>query len=92
MCALFAATYPEKTRALVPDRHLREAVVEPDYPWAPTREAREAFHHQIHDNWGGPIGLEERAPSMTPIRHSARGGQRICAWAQAPARRLRSPR
>jgi pimeloyl-ACP methyl ester carboxylesterase/DNA-binding winged helix-turn-helix (wHTH) protein len=64
MCALFAATYPEKTRALVMigtyARRLRDA----EYPWGPTREQRDAFHQQIQDQWGGPIGLEERAPSV----------------------------
>jgi pimeloyl-ACP methyl ester carboxylesterase/DNA-binding winged helix-turn-helix (wHTH) protein len=64
MCALFAATYPEKTHALVMIGTYAKRLWEPDYPWAPTREAREAFHNEIRDNWGGPIGLEERAPSM----------------------------
>jgi pimeloyl-ACP methyl ester carboxylesterase/DNA-binding winged helix-turn-helix (wHTH) protein len=64
MCALFAATYPEKTRALVMFGTYAKRLWDPEYPWAPTREAREAFHQQIRDGWGGPIGIEERAPSM----------------------------
>jgi pimeloyl-ACP methyl ester carboxylesterase/DNA-binding winged helix-turn-helix (wHTH) protein len=64
MCALFAATYPEKTRALVMVGTYAKRVWDPEYPWAPTREAREAFCQQIRDGWGGPIGLEERAPSV----------------------------
>ena len=36
----------------------------PDYPWAPTREQREAFFEEIVDNWGGPVGIDERAPSV----------------------------
>ena len=35
----------------------------PDYPWAPTPEQREAFFDEIRRNWGGPVGIEERAPS-----------------------------
>ena len=35
-----------------------------DYPWAPTAEDREAFCHEILSHWGGPVGLEDRAPSM----------------------------
>jgi pimeloyl-ACP methyl ester carboxylesterase len=64
MCALFAATYPEKTRALVMIGTYAKRLWDPEYPWAPTREAREAFYQQIRDGWGGPIGLEERAPSV----------------------------
>ena len=64
MCALFAATYPEKTRALVMIGTYAKRLRDPDYPWAPTREQREAFYQLIRDEWGGPIGLEERAPSV----------------------------
>jgi pimeloyl-ACP methyl ester carboxylesterase/DNA-binding winged helix-turn-helix (wHTH) protein len=64
MCALFAATYPEKTRALVMIGTYAKRLWDPDYPWGPTREQREAFYRQIREGWGGPIGLEERAPSM----------------------------
>jgi class 3 adenylate cyclase len=35
----------------------------PDYPWAPTKEERERFFDEIRANWGGPVGLELRAPS-----------------------------
>ena len=64
MCALFAATYPEKTRALVMIGTYAKRLRDSEYPWAPTREEREAFYQQIRDQWGGPIGLEDRAPSV----------------------------
>ncbi|HEX6973135.1 MAG TPA: alpha/beta fold hydrolase [Vicinamibacterales bacterium] len=64
MCSVFAATYPEKTQGLIMvgsyARRLRDA----DYPWGPTREERDAFCARLLDEWGGPVGLEERAPSM----------------------------
>jgi pimeloyl-ACP methyl ester carboxylesterase len=64
LCTLFAATYPEKTEALVMigsyARRLRDA----DYPWGPTREERDAFCRTLLDEWGGPVGIEERAPSQ----------------------------
>jgi pimeloyl-ACP methyl ester carboxylesterase/DNA-binding winged helix-turn-helix (wHTH) protein len=63
MCALFAATYPEKTRALVMIGTYAKRLWAPDYPWGPTREEREAFFQKMIDEWGGPIGIEERAPS-----------------------------
>jgi pimeloyl-ACP methyl ester carboxylesterase/DNA-binding winged helix-turn-helix (wHTH) protein len=64
MCALFAATYPEKTRALVMIGTYAKRLWDPDYPWGPTRESREVFYRQIQEGWGGPIGIDERAPSM----------------------------
>jgi pimeloyl-ACP methyl ester carboxylesterase/DNA-binding winged helix-turn-helix (wHTH) protein len=64
MCALFAATYPEKTRALIMVGTYARRQWDPEYPWGPTLEAREAFYQQIRDNWGGPVGIEARAPSM----------------------------
>jgi pimeloyl-ACP methyl ester carboxylesterase/DNA-binding winged helix-turn-helix (wHTH) protein len=64
MSALFAATYPERTSALVMigsyARRLRDAT----YPWGPTEADREEFLAEISEEWGGPVGLEERAPSM----------------------------
>ena len=35
-----------------------------DYPWGPTREERDRFCRTIIDEWGGPVGIDERAPSM----------------------------
>ncbi len=64
MCALFAATYPEKTRALVMIGTYAKRRWDPEYPWGPTDEEREAFFDKIRDGWGGPIGLEERAPTV----------------------------
>ncbi len=63
MCSLFAATYPEKTLALVMIGTYARRVFAPDYPWAPTVEQREAFFEEIQRDWGGPVGLEDRAPS-----------------------------
>jgi DNA-binding winged helix-turn-helix (wHTH) protein/pimeloyl-ACP methyl ester carboxylesterase len=63
MSALFAATYPEKTLALVMIGAYAKRLRDPDYPWGPTIEEREHFFQEIRDHWGGPVGLEERAPS-----------------------------
>jgi pimeloyl-ACP methyl ester carboxylesterase len=63
MCALFAATYPDRTDALVMVGTYARRTWAPDYPWGPTRESREEFCREILARWGGPVGLEERAPS-----------------------------
>jgi pimeloyl-ACP methyl ester carboxylesterase len=63
MCSLFATTYPEKTRALIMIGTYAKRLWAPDYPWAPTKEARERFLEDIRANWGGPVGIDIRAPS-----------------------------
>lgn len=64
MCALFAATYPEKTSALVMFGTYAKRVRSEDYPWGPSAEERERFHERLVSDWGGPVGIEERAPSL----------------------------
>jgi pimeloyl-ACP methyl ester carboxylesterase/class 3 adenylate cyclase len=64
MSALFAATYPERTAALVMIGAYAKRIRDASYPWGPTPEQREAFLQDIQENWGGPVGLEARAPSM----------------------------
>jgi DNA-binding winged helix-turn-helix (wHTH) protein/pimeloyl-ACP methyl ester carboxylesterase len=63
LSALFAATYPERTSALVMIGTYAKRVRDADYPWGPTREEREHFFQEIREHWGGPVGIEERAPS-----------------------------
>jgi pimeloyl-ACP methyl ester carboxylesterase/DNA-binding winged helix-turn-helix (wHTH) protein len=63
LCSLFAATYPERTEALIMIGSYARRLRDDDYPWGPTREERDAFCQRIVDEWGGPVGLEERAPS-----------------------------
>jgi len=64
MCSLFAATHPAQTDALIMIGTYARRLRAPDYPWAPTRTHREAFFKEIVDNWGGPVGLADRAPSV----------------------------
>ena len=63
MCSLFAATYPERTTALVMIGTYAKRIWAPDYPWAPTLEARQKFFELMQREWGGPVGIAERAPS-----------------------------
>lgn len=64
MCSLFAATYPERTAALVMIGTYAKRIRDDDYPWAPTEEQREAFFELMQRDWGQPVGIDERAPSM----------------------------
>jgi len=64
MCSLFAATYPERTAALVMIGTYAKRIYDTDYPWAPTLAQRQKFFDVIRADWGKPVGIEDRAPSM----------------------------
>ncbi len=63
MCTLFAATYPEKTIALAMIGSYARRLWASDYPWGPTDEHRQHFLEEMRRDWGGPVGIEDRAPS-----------------------------
>ena len=64
MSILFAATYPERTAALVTFGAFACRVWSPDYPWAPTPEQRQRFFDLIENGWGGEVDVSDLAPSM----------------------------
>jgi len=63
MCLLFAATYPERTSALVVFGSFAKRVWDPEYPWAPRPEERQRFYDAIGEGWGGVVDLATIAPS-----------------------------
>jgi class 3 adenylate cyclase len=60
---LFAATYPERVRALVLAAIYAKRTWSPDYPWAPTPEEREEQRAELERNWSGEMDLATLAPS-----------------------------
>jgi pimeloyl-ACP methyl ester carboxylesterase len=63
LAVLFAATYPERTRALVTAGVFASRIWSPEYPWAPTPEARNAAIDQVERGWGGTDWLVDLVPS-----------------------------
>jgi pimeloyl-ACP methyl ester carboxylesterase len=63
LCALFAATHPQATAGLIMIGSYARRLRAPDYPWGPTEQEREEFCQTIIRDWGGPVGIDERAPS-----------------------------
>jgi class 3 adenylate cyclase len=63
MSVLFAATFPERTEALVALAIYAKRLWSPDYPWAPTPEARAAEIEEIERTWGGEMDISNLAPS-----------------------------
>jgi len=64
MCSLFAATYPERTAALVMIGTYAKRIRDEEYPWAPTEEERQGFFDLMQRDWGTAVGIDERAPSL----------------------------
>jgi pimeloyl-ACP methyl ester carboxylesterase len=73
MCALFAATYPQRTTALIMIGSYARRIAAPDYPWGPTLEDHEKFIDLCQREWGGPVGIDVRAPSVA-------GDERFRQW------------
>jgi len=84
MSALFAATYPERTTALIMYGSYAKRVWSADYPWAPTPEQRQVFFDAIKYGWGGIVDLETLAPS-------AMNDERFKQWWAAYLRHSASP-
>lgn len=63
MCALFAATFPERTEQLVMYGGYAARIRHDDYPWAPTTAARERYYEKLREEWGGAADIETLAPS-----------------------------
>jgi pimeloyl-ACP methyl ester carboxylesterase len=63
LTALFAATYPQLVAGVIIIGGYARRLWAPDYPWGPTAEQREAFIAVMEREWGGSLGIEERAPS-----------------------------
>ncbi|MEL6124441.1 MAG: alpha/beta hydrolase, partial [Bacteroidota bacterium] len=63
--ALFAATYPSRTIALITFGVFAKRRYSPDYPWAPTDEERQKVYDMISTSWGSSdMYLASLAPSL----------------------------
>jgi pimeloyl-ACP methyl ester carboxylesterase len=63
LCALFAATYPERTMALTMFGTFAKRIWSPDYPWAPTPEKRQREYELVEREWGNLMDLAHYVPS-----------------------------
>jgi len=66
LCALFAATYPERTIALVLFNSAPRFVRSPDLPFLPTPAEQERRLDEILRRWGEPAFHEERLKRFNP--------------------------
>jgi len=64
MAMLFAATYPERTAALITIGAYSRRIWDPEYPWAPTPQERQQFFDTIERDWGGAMDPGALAPRL----------------------------
>lgn len=63
LCVLFAATFPQRTEALILAGSYAARIWSPDYPWAPTWEERLLKIEETERSWGDPELARAIAPS-----------------------------
>jgi len=78
MSALFAATYPERTVALILYGTYARTTWAPDYPWGSRQDNADARDEATRKTWGSPEAIHNMvagwlAPSMAD-------DQRFCEW------------
>ena len=67
IAVMFAATYPERTSALVLYDPSARGLWARDYPWAPNEEAWRAQLREIRERWGDRQFLIESAHRLSPV-------------------------
>jgi pimeloyl-ACP methyl ester carboxylesterase len=81
LAALFAATHPDRTVALMIYGGLASYVSRPDYPWPPTyeeyRQRTEEMAQWLHERWGSEAFAAEIIEAMAP---SAAEDPQLIAW------------
>ena len=82
MSILFAATYPERTRALALVGVFAKRIRSEDYPWAPTLEERLEEIESVEREWGAGLDVTLAAPHEDPA---------LLEWYSTYMRRSASP-
>jgi len=85
LCALFAATYPNRASALIMHGSYARLTAAPDYPWGLNEQERSAFVDQAVREWGAPIGIDMRAPSMATDERFRQWWARFLRLSASPA-------
>jgi class 3 adenylate cyclase len=82
MSVLFAATYPERSRALVLVGAFAKRLRTDDYPWAPSLEERLETIEEVERDWGAGLDITSYAPHEDPA---------LLEWYSTYLRRSASP-
>jgi class 3 adenylate cyclase/esterase/lipase len=84
MTTLFAATYPERTIALITYGTIVKGLWSEDYPWEGTREQYEAWFETISKEWPDRATIASRAPTRVDDEAFLRSLSRYLRMAASP--------
>lgn len=85
MCALFAATFPERTVALILGASYPRRTRAPDCPWGLDDLARQRILDAYEDRWGSErFGVHAVAPSLADDAQFKRWHAQACRFAGTP--------
>ena len=86
LSATFAATYPERVSALLLLGGFARTLYADDYPWAPKREATEAFNEEVGASWGDNAWLLKLwAPSVADDPAAQQSWNRMLVFGASPS-------
>ncbi|MCZ6682530.1 MAG: adenylate/guanylate cyclase domain-containing protein [Planctomycetota bacterium] len=88
MAALFAATFPERTEALVIYGSYARRLKDDDYPWGSTVEVRAIYAEQIENDWGWEADMHKMCPSADEAMATWWGERARAAASPGAARAL----
>ncbi|HEY2486824.1 MAG TPA: adenylate/guanylate cyclase domain-containing protein [Candidatus Binataceae bacterium] len=85
LCALFAATYPERAAGLILGNTSARWTRTEDYPWAPPQESMETLRQQCQKEWGTGVSARNWAPSRAADEAFVRSWARFERRAVSPS-------
>jgi len=85
MCMTFAATYPERTTALLLYGTAARITSAPDYPIGMPRDALDAFLQRVASEWGTGVSAEVFSPTLAGDEASRRSWARFERFAVSPS-------
>jgi len=84
MSLLFAATYPERTVALVIYGSYARRLWAPDHPYGKTTAEWDRFLQRLEREWGGPVAIDIFAPSVANDPNAQKGWANYLRQAASP--------
>ena len=86
MCALYAATFPERVSALVLGASYPRRTVAPGFPWGFDEDRQEEVLASYDTRWGTPsFGVRSLAPSLADDERFRQWHAQACRFAGTPA-------
>jgi class 3 adenylate cyclase len=86
LCAMFAATHPDRVIALATWNSMARTAWAPDYPWGQSAESMRSFDETVHGGWG----LEEHAAEIMRVGGAPPELYDDPAWIPWAARTMRN--